>query len=125
MAKILEIHQPEHYVVIGTDDGGIRDVPADALNFVPHVGDRVEIFETGTRIINKPETQECFTRQASCQGTPNITINNVNTNTNTNTIHGGGRAVNNWVAFFLASVSGSSARISFTRARRGWGSFIF
>ena len=49
MSKIIEI--TNQIISIGTDDGGIKEVRADDINFVPHIGDEVEIFETETRII--------------------------------------------------------------------------
>lgn len=58
MAKIIEI--TPQIVSLGTDDGAITEVSADCLNFVPHIGDEVEVFQTGTKIIvskleRKPE----------------------------------------------------------------------
>ena len=56
MAKILSITNA--IISIGTDDGGIKEVRAEDLNFVPHVGDQVEIFETDTKtIVSKIEQQ--------------------------------------------------------------------
>lgn len=49
MAKILSITNT--IISIGTDEGGIKEVRAEDLNFVPHVGDQVEIFETDTKVI--------------------------------------------------------------------------
>lgn len=49
MSKIIEI--TNQIISIGTDDGGIKEVRSDDINFVPHIGDEVEIFETETRII--------------------------------------------------------------------------
>lgn len=47
MAKILQV-SPEK-ISIGMDNGGIEDVPSDSLNFVPRVGDEVDVFKTGTK----------------------------------------------------------------------------
>ena len=49
MAKILSIDNS--VISIGTEGGGIKEVRACDLNFVPHVGDEVEIFETETKTI--------------------------------------------------------------------------
>lgn len=49
MAKIISINNS--VISIGTDDGGIKEVRACDMNFVPHVGDEVEIFETETKTI--------------------------------------------------------------------------
>lgn len=49
MAKILSI--TDTIITIGTDEGGIKEVRASDINFVPHVGDKVEIFETEQRVI--------------------------------------------------------------------------
>lgn len=49
MAKILKIK--DDVVSIGTDTGGIKQVRAEDLNFVPVVGDEVEIFETENDVV--------------------------------------------------------------------------
>lgn len=49
MAKIIKIAPP--IVSLGTDDGAIAEVSSDCLNFVPHIGDEVEVFQTGETII--------------------------------------------------------------------------
>lgn len=49
MAKILSITSA--VVSIGNDDGSIREVRTEDLNFVPHIGDQVEVFETDTKVI--------------------------------------------------------------------------
>ena len=52
MAKIIGLK--DFSVLIGTDSSGIREVMRDELNFEPHIGDEVEIFETdGTTIISR------------------------------------------------------------------------
>lgn len=54
MPKILDI--TDTVITIGTDDGGIKEVRSSDVNFVPHIGDKVEIFETESRtIISKVE----------------------------------------------------------------------
>jgi hypothetical protein len=48
MAKIISINN--QIISIGTDNGGIEEVRADDINFVPHIGDEVEIFKTETKV---------------------------------------------------------------------------
>lgn len=56
MAKILSIQND--IITIGTDDGSLKEVRAVDLNFVPHINDEVEIFETETKtIVSKAEKQ--------------------------------------------------------------------
>lgn len=49
MARILEVY--EEVVAIGRDDGSIMEVRYADLNFDPNVGDFVDIFSSGERII--------------------------------------------------------------------------
>ena len=49
MAKIIDINN--QVISIGTDNGGIEEVRAEDINFVPHIGDEVEIFKTETKVI--------------------------------------------------------------------------
>ena len=49
MAKILKID--EDIITIGTDDGKMREVRREDLNFEPKVNDNIEIYEGETSII--------------------------------------------------------------------------
>lgn len=54
MPKILKIS--EERISIGMPNGGIKVVRPEDLNFVPKIGDEVEIFESETEtIVNKKE----------------------------------------------------------------------
>ena len=54
VAKIIKI--VDDVVSIGTDDGKIKEVRSVDINFVPEVGDVVEIFENdGNIIVTKKE----------------------------------------------------------------------
>ena len=54
MSKIIEI--TESIISIGMEDKSIKEVRPSDLNFVPHIGDEVEVFETETRtIVQKKE----------------------------------------------------------------------
>ena len=56
MAKIIDINKD--VISIGMDDGGIKEVRSVDINFVPHIGDEVEIFETETKtIVSKVENK--------------------------------------------------------------------
>ena len=96
MAKIIQI--TNSIISIGTDDGGI--------NFVPHIGDKVEIFETESKIIvsKVEEKQACVP-----EGGININLQNVqNANTNSQSQANNGKVVNKVVycilAFFLGGI---------------------
>lgn len=57
MAKILSIEN--EIITIGTDNNSIKEVRAADLNFVPHIGDEVEIFETELKtIVSKVQPQQ-------------------------------------------------------------------
>ncbi len=76
MAKILDI--TDTVISIGTDDGGIKEVRASDINFVPHIGDKVEIFETETRtIVSKVEEKKADNSLPA--GGININMNNTQT----------------------------------------------
>lgn len=49
MAKIIKADGD--IISIGTDEGGIKEVRTQDINFVPQVGDEVEIFETENNLI--------------------------------------------------------------------------
>ena len=49
MAKVIRINGD--IISIGTNDGGIKEVRASDINFVPVVGDEVEIFESENELI--------------------------------------------------------------------------
>lgn len=52
MAKIIKIDADR--VSIGEDDGTIREVSANTLNFKPHIGDSVTVFESdGSLVVHK------------------------------------------------------------------------
>ena len=76
MAKIIGIN--EQVISIGTDDGGIEEVRAQDINFVPHIGDEVEIFRAETKVIvSKVEPKS----SALHEGGTNINLSNTQQNT--------------------------------------------
>ena len=121
MSKILQISNDT--VSIGMDNGSIKEVPANSLNFMPSVGDEVQIFESGEKtIVTKIE------KANNNNVPPQIVINNsnssVNTNTNTNTnMNSGfyGRPKNKWVAFFLCLFVGFCGVHKFYEGKVGMG----
>ncbi|MDD4187851.1 MAG: TM2 domain-containing protein [Bacilli bacterium] len=57
MAKIIEIN--EDVVSIGEDSGGIKEVRISDLNFIPVLGDAVEIYSSENKlVITKKETKK-------------------------------------------------------------------
>ncbi len=77
MAKILQIS--DTVVSIGADDGSIKEVRACDLNFVPHVGDKVEVFETDSKIIVS-KLEEPQSNASAPNGSININLQNVQNN---------------------------------------------
>ena len=118
MAKILEI-TPEK-ITIGLDGGGLKEVPAESVNFVPHVGDKVEVFETASKVIVSKLEEE---KPAQPAAQPNIIINNANSNVNTNVNNAGGygRARNKWVALVLCALLGFVGAHKFYEGKAGMG----
>ncbi len=127
MAKIVAITQD--MISIGMDDGTLREVAMASLNFVPHIGDEVELFEAGERIIvSKMEKQPVAAAvpQQPVQQMPNIVIHNtssnVNTNVNKNNNHAGtGNPKNKWVALALCFFLGYLGAHKFYEGKAGMG----
>ena len=107
MAKILDVK--EDVVKLGTDDGKIKEVRREDINFEPKVGDKVDIYEDESNII---VTKEEPSSNGNMQnGGINININNENQNGNSNgTVYTGeGKKVVNklvyvLLAFFLGGI---------------------
>lgn len=101
MAKIISIN--DQVISIGTDTGGIEEIRASDINFVPHVGDEVEIFKTDSKtIVSKVEPRQT----AIPEGGININLSNTqNTAAQPNVIAVSGKVVNKLayciLAFFL------------------------
>ena len=70
MAKIVLVEQDK--VSIGMDDGAIKEVRTDDLNFVPHVGDEVEVFETESR--NSHQSVQCTEHRRRARWSKNWSI---------------------------------------------------
>lgn len=54
MAKIIEITAES--ISIGMDDSSIREVRPSDVNFLPQLGDEVDLYETGTRVVVQKHT---------------------------------------------------------------------
>lgn len=108
MAKIIAVE--EEKIIIGTDDGGIKEVRPSDVNFTPEVGEKVDIFETETRtVVTKSEDKNSEQNLSMPAGGININMNNTQTVTSPNTVLANGtKAVNKLVycllAFFLGGV---------------------
>lgn len=103
MAKIIGIDN--QVISIGTDDGGIKEVRAGDINFVPHIGDEVEVFETETKtIVSKVENKNA----AAAAGGININLTNSQTTAQPTVTAVNGKVVNKVVycvlAFFLGAI---------------------
>lgn len=103
MAKIIKING--EIVSIGTKEGGIKEVRTSDLNFVPSIGDEVEIYETeNDLIVTKKEEKK---DNNSTSGI-NINVSNNQTSAQPMYIANNTKAVNKVVycllAFFLGGI---------------------
>lgn len=104
MAKIIKI--TDEVVSIGTKDGGIKEIRKSDINFIPSIGDEVEIYETEKDLIVTKKSEQ----KESNNTTSGININ-VSNNQNASQplyIANNTKAVNKVVycilAFFLGGI---------------------
>ena len=104
MSKIIKV--TEQVVLIGTNEGEIKEVRIEDLNFVPVVGAEVEIFETENNVIvTKKEKEQ---KDTNTSNGININVSNNQSNGQPVYIANNTKAVNKIVycvlAFFLGGI---------------------
>lgn len=104
MAKIIKVNGD--IISIGTNDGGIKEVRATDLSFVPNVGDEVEIYETENNLI-VTKKEENKSKESSNSGI-NINVSNNQNGYQPMYVANNTKAVNKVVycllAFFLGGI---------------------
>ncbi len=103
MARIVKISND--IVSIGTNEGGIKEVRISDINFIPNIGDEVEIYETENNIIvTKKETKQNDTHNSGI----NINVSNNQNGSQPTYIANNTKAVNKIIycvlAFFLGGI---------------------
>ncbi len=103
MGKIIDINNNDGIVIIG-ENGAVSEVRLDDLNFVPIVGDEVEVFKSETKTyVTKVQKVETILGQDH-----GININLQNTQTAPNTYIATGKVVSKLayclLAFFLGGI---------------------
>lgn len=105
MSKIIEV--TDTIVSIGMDDGSIKEVRLSDCNFIPNIGDEVEVFssEFKTIVQKKPIKEENTINKSGI----NINVNNVQ-NTPQKVSVNNGKVVNKLayclLALFLGGIGG-------------------
>lgn len=103
MAKIIKING--EIVSIGTKEGGIKEVRTSDLNFVPSIGDEVEIYETENNLIVTKKEEK---KDNNSTSGININVSNNQTSAQPMYIANNTKAVNKVVycllAFFLGGI---------------------
>ena len=97
------------------DDGAIKEVRTDDLNFVPHVGDEVEVFETESRTIISKKEQK---KDAVPEGGIHINLSNAQNIGAGQVQYAPGKVVKKLVYCLLLSFWVGQASINFMRAHR-------
>lgn len=106
MAKIIKIEN--EIIYIGTNEGGVKEVRSADIDFIPAVGDEVDIFENENNlIISKKEAPK---ESSSTNNGININVSNTQANTNAQPMYiaNNKKVVNKVVycllAFFLGGI---------------------
>lgn len=116
-AKIIDVKQD--VISLGLDSGEIKEVRACDINFVPHLGDKVEIFETDSKIIVSKIEEE---KTSVPNGGININLSNSqNLSAPATTLVAGGKVVNKVAYCILAFFLGWLGIHKFYAGRSGAG----
>lgn len=102
-AKIIDIKQD--VISLGLENGEIKEVRSCDINFVPHLGDKVEIFETDSKVIVSKIEEE---KSALPNGGININLSNSQNVSAPQAFVASGKVVNKVayciLAFFLGGI---------------------
>lgn len=115
MSKILNIK--DGIIQIGTNEGKIKEVRREDLNFEPIIGDKVDIFEDETKII-VTKTEEVSEKQ---NDGVNININNTNNNSSPYSNEQNKKVVNKLTYVLLAIFLGGIGMHKFYSGKIGTG----
>lgn len=116
MAKIIKIN--DDIVSIGTDEGGIKEVRKTDINFIPNIGDEVEVYETeNNTIVTKKEKKI----ENNSNGGININVSNNQNNAQPMYVANNTKAVNKVIYCILAAFLGGIGVHKFYAGKIGTG----
>lgn len=78
MAKIIEIN--EDVVLIGEENGGIKEVRISDINFTPALGDEVEVYSSENKIVITKKEKIKLEKENSSNSGININLSNNQSN---------------------------------------------
>ncbi len=116
MAKIIKVN--DDIVSIGTDEGGIKEVRKTDINFIPNIGDEVEVYETeNNTIVTKKEKKI----ENNSNGGININVSNNQNNAQPMYVANNTKAVNKVIYCILAAFLGGIGVHKFYAGKIGTG----